>query len=179
MQTAISDAKLRAWWFHRQGLDGSLAGQSASEVLARTGWARSVGGAAPYLALFARAGLGRADVDSALEKVEIHELPSARGCTYVIPAPDFPLALAAGQPFSEDELKVARRLGFTDKEIDKLRAAVVKGWRRVRSIPMRSGKRSAMPRVTLGRRELRKALRQRCPWRSGCCRRRVRSGGCR
>jgi hypothetical protein len=95
-------------------------------VLACTGWARSVGGAAPYLTLFARAGLRRAEVDTALEKLEIHELPSARGCTYVIPAPDFPLALAAGQPFSEDELKVARRLGVTDKEIDKLRAAVVK-----------------------------------------------------
>src|SRR5580698_6388595 len=97
---------LRAWRSHRQGLDGSLAGQTASQVLARTGWARSIGGAAPYLTLFSRAGLRRAEVDRALEKIEIHELPSARGCTYVIPSPDFPLALAAGQPFSEDELKV-------------------------------------------------------------------------
>ena len=117
---------MRAWWFHRQGLDGSLAGQTAEQVLVRTGWARSVGGAAPYLTLFARAGLRRAEVDSALEKLEIHELPSARGCTYVVPAPDFPLALAAGQPFSEDELKVAKKLGVTDKEIDKLCAAVLK-----------------------------------------------------
>jgi hypothetical protein len=53
-------------------------------------------------------------------------LPSARGCTYVVPAPDFPLALAAGQPFSDDELKVGRRLGVADKEIDKLCAAVLK-----------------------------------------------------
>jgi hypothetical protein len=118
--------KLRAWWFHRQGLDGSLAGRTAAEVLARTGWARSIGGAAPYLTLFSRAGLGRAEVDGALEKLEIHELPSARGCTYVVPAPDFPLALAAGQPFSDDELKVARRLGVDDKEIDKLCGAVRK-----------------------------------------------------
>jgi hypothetical protein len=117
---------LRAWWSHRQGLDGSLAGQSATQILARTGWARSIGGAAPYLTLFARAGLRRAEVDSALEKLEIHELPSARGCTYVVPAADFPLALAAGQPFSEDELRVARRLGVTDKEIDKLCSAVLK-----------------------------------------------------
>jgi len=95
-------------------------------VLARTGWARSIGGAAPYLTLFARAGLRRAEVDAALEKLEIHELPSARGCTYVVPASDFPLALAVGQPFSEDELKVARRLGVTDKEIDKLRVTVLK-----------------------------------------------------
>jgi hypothetical protein len=126
METASSETKLRAWWSHRQGLDGSLAGQSATQVLARTGWARSIGGAAPYLTLFARAGLRRAEVDSALEKLEIHELPSARGCTYVVPAPDFPLALAVGRPFSEDELRVARRLGVTDKEIDKLCSAVLK-----------------------------------------------------
>jgi Winged helix DNA-binding domain len=121
-----SEARLRAWWSHRQGLDGSLAGETAGQVLARTGWARSVGGAAPYLTLFARAGLRRAEIDAALEKLEIHELPSARGCTYVVPAADFPLALAAGQPFSDDELKVARKLGVTDKEIEKLRAAVRK-----------------------------------------------------
>ena len=59
-------------------------------------------------------------------EAEIHELPSARGCTYVVTAPDFPLALAAGQPFSDDELKVARRLEVDDREIDTLRAAVRK-----------------------------------------------------
>ena len=53
-------ARLRAWWWQRQGLDGSLEGKSAAEVLDRAGWARSVGGANPYLTLFARAGLGRA-----------------------------------------------------------------------------------------------------------------------
>jgi len=83
-------------------------------------------GAAPYLTLFSRAGLRRAEVDAALGNIEIHELPSARGCTFLIPALDFPLALAAGQPFSDDELKVARRLGVTDKEIDRLRGAVRK-----------------------------------------------------
>jgi hypothetical protein len=126
MDKVVSAAKLRAWWFHRQGLDGGLAGHSAAEVLARTGWSRSVGGAAPYLTLFARGGLRRAEVDSALERIEIHELPSARGCTYVVPAQDYPLALSAGQPFSDDELKVGRRLGVTDQEIARLRAAVLK-----------------------------------------------------
>src|SRR2546423_271895 len=60
------DAKLRAWWSHKQGLDGSLAGQSPAEVLDRTGWARSVAGAGPYLTFFSRAGLRRADVDAAI-----------------------------------------------------------------------------------------------------------------
>jgi hypothetical protein len=122
----VSESKLRAWWSHRQGLDRSLTGQTAGQVLARTGWSRSVGGCAPYLTLFARAGLRRAEVDAALAKLEIHELPAARGCTWVVPAPDFPLALAAGEPFAGDELKVARRLGVPDQEIDKLCAAVRK-----------------------------------------------------
>ena len=124
--TATNAASRMSWLFHRPGLDGSLAGQTAAQVLARTGWARSIGGAAAYLTLFARAGLRRAEVDAALEKIEIHELPGARGCTWVVPAHDYPLALAAGQPFSKDELKVARKLGVPDQEIDKLRAAVLK-----------------------------------------------------
>jgi hypothetical protein len=126
MDSAASTTKLRAWRWHKQGLDGSLAGQTAAEVLMRTGWARSVGGAAPYLTLFARAGLRRTETDAALARVEIHELPAARGCTYVVPAADYSLALAAGAPFADDELKVARKLGVTDQEIAKLRAAVVK-----------------------------------------------------
>lgn len=36
---------LRAWSWHRQGLDGSLAGESPAVVLDKVGWARSVGGA--------------------------------------------------------------------------------------------------------------------------------------
>ena len=126
MDSAALTAKLCAWRWRKQGLDGSLLGQTAAEVLTRTGWARSIGGAAPYLTLFARAGLGRTEIDAALANVEIHELPAVRGCTYVVPAADYPLALAAGLPFADDELKVARKLGVPDKEIAKLRASVVK-----------------------------------------------------
>ena len=52
--TEVFAARRRAWWAHRQGLDGSLAGASPESVLARSGWARSVAGAGPYLTLFAR-----------------------------------------------------------------------------------------------------------------------------
>jgi hypothetical protein len=50
---------IRAWWWHRQGLDGRLDGAAPADVLHQTGWARSVGGANPYLTLFARAGTSR------------------------------------------------------------------------------------------------------------------------
>ena len=117
-------AKLRAWYAHRQGLDGSLEGKSPSDVLQRAGWARSVGGVSPYLALFARAGITREETDAAAKKLQIYELPSARGCTYVLPASDFALGLAAGQEFC-GEIKVALKLGVTEKEIDKLCDAVL------------------------------------------------------
>lgn len=122
---SLSPAKLRAWYAHRQGLDGSLAGKTAAEVLAATGWARSVGGDGPYLTLFSRAGISRASADAAVAAVDIHELPAARGCTFVVPACDFALALKAGQDFAGAEMKVARKLGVTDKEIEKLSDTIV------------------------------------------------------
>jgi hypothetical protein len=84
-----------------------------------------VGGSSPYFTLFARAGIGRAEADAALAELAIHELPCARGCTYVVPSADYGLALTAGDAFAQDEMKVARKLGVTDAEIAKLSKAVV------------------------------------------------------
>lgn len=78
-----------------------------------------MGGSNPYLTLFARGGIGRADADAAVAKLEIHELPSARGCTYVLPAADFALGLTLSQAH-EGDMSTARKLGVTDKEIDRL-----------------------------------------------------------
>jgi hypothetical protein len=120
----MDQSKIRAWYAHRQGLDGSLAGKSAAEILERIGWARSVGGCAPYLTFFSRGGLSREQVDASVANLEIHELPSARGCTYVLPAADFALGLTLGQGFHGD-MKTAEKLGVTAKEIDKLCDAVI------------------------------------------------------
>ncbi len=118
--------KFRAWWWHRQGLDGRFAGQPPPDVLARTGWARSVGGVGPYFTLFARAGTPREAADAAVASLEIHELPSARGCTYVVPAADFGLALKVAEAFDGGEMKTAAKLGVTEKEVEKLCDAVLK-----------------------------------------------------
>src|SRR5579863_3256629 len=116
--------RIRYWWWRKQGLDGSLQGKPPSEILASAGWARSVGGVGPYLTLFARGGVRRAEADRAAAQLEICELPSARGCTYVVPARDFPLALKAGAGFA-GECDTARRLGVAAKEVDKLCAGVI------------------------------------------------------
>jgi hypothetical protein len=119
--------RLRAWWWVKQGLDGSLAGRPAAEVLERCGWMRSVGGAGPYIGLYARAGLSRADVDAAAAALQVHELPSARGCTYVLPRAHFALGLQMGQGFGDDaSIATAKKyLGVTEDELERLRAAVL------------------------------------------------------
>ncbi|BFV58244.1 hypothetical protein KCMC57_up33480 [Kitasatospora sp. CMC57] len=123
--SGIPTAKLRAWWAHQQWLDGGHRSSSPAEVLAATGWARSVGGAAPYLGLFARAGLDRAAVDAAVAALKVHELPSARGCTYVLPAADFALGLAAGAGTPESDVAMAaKHLGVSRDEIEKLCLAI-------------------------------------------------------
>ena len=121
----MNESKLRAWWWHRQGLDGSLRSRKAAEVLDQSGWARSVGGVGPYLSLFARARTSREAADAAVAALEIHELPAARGCTYVLPAKDFALGLAVGRAFTEGDMKTAAKLGVTEKEVDKLCDAVL------------------------------------------------------
>jgi hypothetical protein len=124
-------AKLHAWWSYRQGFDGRFSGKAPAKVLEETGWARSVGGSGPYLGLFARSGAGREAVDEAVAQLEIHELPAARGCTYVVPGSAFALALKLSQGFGpEAEMKVARKLGVTDSEVDKLCKAVLDALKR-------------------------------------------------
>ena len=118
--------KLRAWWSNRQGLNSSpQTAASPAVVLAQSGWARSLGGCSPYFTLFSRAAIPRETADRAQAALEIHELPSARGCTYVLPAEDFPLALSLAQSSGDGEMRVAEKLGVTVKEIDKLCQAVL------------------------------------------------------
>lgn len=115
--------KQRAWAWHRQGLDGSREGQNAAAILSGVGWARSVGGANPYLGLFARAGLRRAQVDADVAALAIHELPVVRGCTYVLGAEDFAWALQLGRDAAAVQSRILTKLGVEQAEIDSLRQA--------------------------------------------------------
>lgn len=122
---SLTPERLRAWSWHRQGLDGSLAGCTAEQVFARAGWARSVGGANPYLTLFARAGIRRSQVDRDVLAHRILELPTARGCTYVLGAEDFAWALRLGRDAAEAGFKVVGRLGVDRGEIALLEEQVL------------------------------------------------------
>ncbi|MFF2246208.1 DNA glycosylase AlkZ-like family protein [Arthrobacter sp. NPDC058130] len=121
---SLTRERLRAWSWHRQGLDGSLAGCTAEQVFDRAGWARSVGGANPYLTLFARAGIRREQVDADVLAHRILELPVARGCTYVLGRKDFAWALKLGKDAAE-AVRVLGRLGVDRGEITLLEEQVL------------------------------------------------------
>ncbi|MEO5993361.1 MAG: crosslink repair DNA glycosylase YcaQ family protein [Arthrobacter sp.] len=121
----LTRERLRAWAWHKQGLDGSLTGCTAEQVFARAGWARSVGGANPYLALFARAGIRREQADADVLARRILELPAARGCTYVMGRDDFAWALRLGRDAADSAVKVLGRLGVDRGEITLLEEQVL------------------------------------------------------
>ncbi|HEY9358374.1 MAG TPA: crosslink repair DNA glycosylase YcaQ family protein [Arthrobacter sp.] len=116
---------LRAWAWHKQGLDGTLQGADPAEVFTTAGWARSVGGANPYLTLFARAGTSRADADAAVLSLKIHELPTARGCTYVLGHEDFAWGLQIGRDAAVAPFRVLARMGVERGEITLLEEQIL------------------------------------------------------
>ena len=117
----MNRSKFRAWVYSKQGLAEKLT-DSPGESLLRFGWQRSVGGAKPYLALHARTGASRESIDGTAAKLQIFELPSARGCTYILPEDHFRLGLAAGRNFgSNSDLALAKRLGVADEDVAVLR----------------------------------------------------------
>ena len=66
-------------------------------------------------------------MDAEAARADIHELPSARGCTYVLPRDHFPVAVLVSQSAGESqEIAQAKKyLGVTDMELDRLQAAVL------------------------------------------------------
>src|ERR1700677_2977363 len=161
-------AKLRAWYAHRQGLDGSLEGKSSAEVLLRAGWARSVGGVSPYLTLFSRAGITRDQADADAAKLHIYELPSARGCTYVLPSEDFAL-LPPGEALME---RSKPRLSWESpkKRSTNFAMPLYPLSKKARSIPTDYAKPPAKPYATSALRVRRKDSPLRSPSRSASCR---------
>ena len=117
----MDNLKLRSWRSAKQGLD-SAGGAS----LEQAGWARTVGGATPYLVLHSRGQRSFAETNAATAALEISELPAARGCTYVLPACDFALGLAVGRLVVDpDKLTSAeRKVGLAMEDIHRLGEAV-------------------------------------------------------
>jgi hypothetical protein len=121
----ITLARARAHWHARTGLATPLSGDP-DEVIARTGWVRTLGGADVYLAVRARVpGLSRRALDGLVEQSRLRVIPAVRGCIYLVPAAHVPLALRvaeeAWRPRAEKEVVKA---GATWKEVEEVARAV-------------------------------------------------------
>ncbi len=82
----------RSAWAHGLGLHGQ--GEDPVAAAGACGWARSLGGAAAYLTLKARAGQVRASsISDAVSSRRVRLTPAARGCIYLAPADEAALAL--------------------------------------------------------------------------------------
>lgn len=89
----IDLARARAHWHQRQGLAAPAEG-SIGEVIAATGWLRTLGGVDVYLAARARKpGLTRAALDAAKDAQQVQVSPAVRGCIYLVPRGHVALAL--------------------------------------------------------------------------------------
>lgn len=117
--------RLAAFLAQRQGLCGAPLKGGPAAVLERAGWARTVGGANPYVTVFSRAGLGRAEVDRALADRMVEELPSARSCTYLLPASDVWIGLRATEGGSSVDARRGAKIGVTEAETEALCQAVL------------------------------------------------------
>jgi hypothetical protein len=116
----------RAFWCAKQGLSPHIDAPVTS-ALERTGWVRTLGGVDVYLAARARCpDMRRADLDSAVTRGELHVLPAARGCIYLVPEMDRALALSfaasLSRPRAERDLD---KLGMSERELDALSQLVL------------------------------------------------------
>ena len=120
------EVRLRAFLSECQGLT-SFTESSNADVLKCHGWARTVGGANPYLTLFARNRTPRASVEADVASLTIHEFASARGCTYLLPAEHFQVGIKCGQGFNADSaIRAAKnKLGVTEEDIEKLKLGIL------------------------------------------------------
>jgi hypothetical protein len=125
-QLEVTLEQARAFWCAKQGLSPHIDAPVTS-VVERTGWVRTLGGVDVYLATRARCpGMRRADLDDAVARGELHVLPAARGCIYLVPESDRALALSfaasLARPRAERDLE---KVGMSWQELEALSQLVL------------------------------------------------------
>lgn len=126
MTLSVDLARARAHWFTTQGLDRP-ADLDPAAAIARSGWLRTIGGVDVYLALRSRiAGLKRVDIDAAVGRGAVRVGPAVRGCIYLVPEADLPLALRTADLLSRRRnARDLEKVGVEAAEIDTVGEAVL------------------------------------------------------
>lgn len=118
-------ALIRAW-VQSQGF-GDDAALDPATVVGERSWVRTLAGADPYFALFARgAAIEREAIDAAVLAGELRITPAVRGCMYLVGADQADLALSVA--YHQSHARLARDLdkaGATKRQLSKTRKAVL------------------------------------------------------
>ena len=127
----LSLERARAHWWQRQGLAVPVKGK-VDEVVAATGWPRTLGGSDVYLALRARVpGMARATLDQAVESGRLQVIPAVRGCIYLVPRAEVPLVLrVAEEQYRRRTERELLKVGVKEDELVALGNEVVKALRK-------------------------------------------------
>jgi hypothetical protein len=123
---AVTLAQVRAHWHRKQGL-GARATGTLAQVVAKTGWVRTLGGVDVYFSMRARVpGFKRAQLDDAVAAGELKVMPAVRGCIYLVPASDSALALSvAEEPYRKRMERDFVKAGVVKQEIEDLGGLVL------------------------------------------------------
>jgi hypothetical protein len=128
---SVSLDRARAHWYAKSGLVEPVA-KEVEDVIARTGWVRTLGGVDAYLAVRARApGMTREAIDAAVSESRVQVIPAVRGCIYLVPRAHVPLALRIAESLAvkrmdKELVKAGVKGGVADRELDALGKAIVK-----------------------------------------------------
>jgi hypothetical protein len=127
----VSLDRARAHWHRKQGLAEPLSG-SLEEVVAATGWPRTLGGVDVYLAVRARVpGFKRAWLDEAVEQSRLQVIPAVRGCIYLVPRAEVPLVLRiAEEQYRKRADREHEKVGIAPTELADVGEAVLKALRK-------------------------------------------------
>lgn len=115
----------RAWWVAQDFAPS--AERAPDEVLAARTWARALGGADPYFALFARGvPVDFGAVEEALRSGAIRISPAVRGCMYLVPKAHADACLAVAQQLTaKRNARDLDKAGGTAKQLTKTTKAVL------------------------------------------------------
>jgi len=127
----IDLGRARAFWHRRQGLAEPVKG-TLEEVVASTGWLRTLGGTDVYIAARARVpGMRRRDLDEAVEQSRLQVVPAVRGCIYVVPRAEVPLVLRVAEELSSKRTeREHEKAGIVEEEVAGVAEAVVAALRK-------------------------------------------------
>jgi len=124
-ELSLDEARRR--WSAAQGLDRRRC-EPVAATLERTGWVRTLGGLAGYLALSARNDTATpSTVHEAVRSKDIGVSPAVRGCIYLVPRSHQPLALRLARHLSARRRARERdKLDLPPEELDRVGEAVVR-----------------------------------------------------